>query len=158
MMVMRLFFVQHAESKSKEEDPERPLSEKGLKDIKKTAVYAMNNLRIEVKQIFHSGKLRAQQTAEILAGCLTPQKEVKVNKDLEPLADPRIWQTRLAETNEDIALVGHLPHLSKLASALLVHDENKEVVAFRMGAILCLERGQQSGWTIQWLVTPETIP
>lgn len=155
---MRLYLVQHAEPKSREEDPERPLSEKGLRDIEKIARYAKYQLRIDAKQIFHSGKLRAQQTAKILAEYLTPQKEMIADVDLEPLADPGVWRKRLAESIEDNVLVGHLPHLSKLASVLLVRDESKELVAFKMGAILCLERDQQSCWTICWMITPDTIP
>jgi len=158
MTVVRLYLVQHAESKSKEEDPERPLSDKGLKDIAKMARYATHHLSIEVERVAHSGKLRAKQTAEILAEHLARPKEVMANDDLEPLADPKVWQRRLAETIEDTLLVGHLPHLSKLASTLLVRDENREVVSFKMGAIVCLERDQQNHWTIQWMITPDTIP
>ena len=56
---MKLYLVQHAESKRKEGDPSRPLSEKGREDIRKMAKYAEKYLHIQVKQIFHSGKLRA---------------------------------------------------------------------------------------------------
>ena len=56
---MKLYLVQHAESKRKEEDPSRPLSEKGWEDIRKMAKYAEKYLHIQVNQIFHSGKLRA---------------------------------------------------------------------------------------------------
>ncbi len=80
-----------------------------------------------------------------------------ISKDLEPLADPKIWQKQLMGTNNDMMLVGHLPHLSKLASLLLVGNENKEVIAFRMGSIACLLGDQQSQWTIQWMIIPEII-
>lgn len=154
---MRLYLVQHAEPRRKEEDPTRPLSERGWEDIRKMAKYAGEHLRIEVEQIVHSGKLRAKQTAEVLAQHLNPPKGVAADENLEPLADTEIWKKRLVKTTEDIMLVGHLPHLSKLASYLLVDNENKEVVAFRMGAIICLGRDEQHRWTIQWLITPETF-
>ncbi|MCK4435025.1 phosphohistidine phosphatase SixA, partial [Candidatus Bathyarchaeota archaeon] len=64
----------------------------------------------------------------------------------------------LVETAGDIMLVGHLPHLSKLASSLLVSDENRQVIAFKMGGIVCLQQDQQRRWTIQWMITPETTP
>lgn len=155
---MNLFLVQHAEPKRKEEDPTRPLSDTGWKNIRRIAEYAREHLRLEVEQIVHSGKLRAKQTAEVLAEHLNLPKGVMTDENLEPLADPKIWKERLAETTEDIMLVGHLPHLSKLVSSLLVDDENREVVAFKMGGIVCLKRDQQRRWTIQWMITPETTP
>ena len=157
-MFMNLYLVQHAEPKRKEEDPTRPLSGRGWENIRKIAKYAREHLRLEVEQIVHSGKLRAKQTAEVLAEHLNPAKSVMTDENLEPLADPKIWKERLVEATEDIMLVGHLPHLSKLASSLLVGDENKEGVAFRMGGIVCLERDHQRRWTIQWMITPETTP
>jgi phosphohistidine phosphatase len=157
-LFMKLYLVQHAESKREEEDHTRSLSDRGWNDIRKTANYAKEHLCIKVEQIVHSGKLRAKQTAEVLAEHLNSPKAVVTDTNLEPLADPKSWKKRLVETTEDIMLVGHLPHLSKLASYLLVGDENKEVIAFRMGGIVCLERDQQHRWTIHWMITPDTTP
>jgi phosphohistidine phosphatase len=155
---MRLYLVQHAAAKSKEEDPSRPLSAEGSKAIRNVAEYARKYLPIQVIKIFHSGKLRADQTAEILAAQLRPAKGVWMAKDLEPLADPKIWKNRLAEAADDIMLVGHLPHLQKLTSYLLTGDEHKQVVTFRNAGILCLERGDRGGWAIRWAITPELLP
>lgn len=155
---MKLYFVQHAESKRKEEDHTRSLSDRGWEDIRKTANYAKKHLRIKVEQIVHSGKLRAKQTAEVLAEHLNPPNGVTTDTSLEPLADPKAWKKRLSETKEDIMVVGHLPHLSKLTSYLLADDETKEVIGFKMGGIVCLERDQQRRWTIQWMITPDTTP
>jgi len=154
---MKLFLVQHAEPTCKEEDPTRPLSDIGWENIRKIAKYARDQLQIHVEQIVHSGKLRAKQTAETLAEHLNPPKDMVTDKNLEPMADPKVWKELLVATLEDVMLVGHLPHLSKLASLLLVGDENKEVLAFRMAGIACLKRDQQGHWSIQWVLTPETI-
>ena len=155
---MKLYFVQHAESKRREEDHTRSLSDRGWEDIRKTANFAREHLRIKVEQIVHSGKLRAKQTAEVLAEYLNPPNGVMTDTSLEPLADPKPWKKRLGETTEDIMLVGHLPHLSRLASYLLAGNETREVIAFSMGGIVCLERDQQRRWTIQWMITPDTTP
>lgn len=155
---MKLYLVQHAESKRKEEDPSRPLSERGREDIQKVAKYAEEYLSIQVNRIIHSGKLRAKQTAEVLADHLHPAKGVMAAEDIEPLADPKVWKNRLAETTEDIMVVGHLPHLGKLAGYLLTGDAGKDVLTFRMGGITRLERDESGRWTIQWMITPETIP
>jgi len=152
---MRVYLVQHAEAKREEEDPSRPLTEKGLNDAKKMAKYAKERLRIQVDQIFHSGRLRAQQTAEILAEHPNPPKGVAAVEGLEPMADPKVWKTRLSEATADTMLVGHLPHLSKLAASLLCEDESREPVAFKMAGIVCLEKNSSNRWTIQWMVVPE---
>jgi len=151
-----LYLVQHAEPKRKEEDASRPLSDKGWKDIKKIAEYAKDHLHINIEQIVHSGKLRAKQTAEVLAEYLNP-KEMVIDENLAPLANPKVWQKRLAERTKDIMLAGHLPHLGKLASILLVDNEDKGVITFRMGGIVCFEREQEGCWTILWMITPEII-
>jgi len=155
---MRLYLVQHADAKLKEEDPSRPLSDKGWRDIRNVAKYAEKYLQIQVTRIFHSGKLRANQTAEVLAEHLHPAKGLSVGEGLEPLGDPKVWKNRLAEATEDIMLVGHLPHLGKLTSHLLTSDKNKQVVTFRNAGIVCLEREDGGYWTIQWMIDPEILP
>lgn len=123
---MKLYLVQHAESKRKEEDHTRSLSDRGWKDIRKTANYAKEHLHIKVEQIVHSGKLRAKQTAEVLADHLNPPKAIITATNLEPLADPKAWKKRLVETTEDIMLVGHLPYLSKLLPICLLVMKTKK--------------------------------
>lgn len=57
---------------------------------------------------------------------------------------------------EPLMLVGHLPHLRRLASSLLVGDADKEVIRFRNGAIVCLLKAGEV-WLLQWLLTPELV-
>lgn len=151
---MRLYLVQHTEPKSKEEDPERPLSEKGLQEIRKVALH-LSWLNIGVDRILHSGKLRAKQTAEALSEELTPPEGLSGTDGLAPLNDPVIWAGRLKEMTGDIMLVGHLPHLEKLASLLLCGDRDKKIVTFRMGGVVCLKREDNGDWSLQWILTPE---
>ncbi|MCZ2845213.1 MAG: histidine phosphatase family protein [Candidatus Bathyarchaeota archaeon] len=63
---MKLYLVQHAEAKQEEEDPARPLSEKGWENLDKISDF-LKGKDIKVSKIFHSGKLRAKQTAEKLS-------------------------------------------------------------------------------------------
>jgi phosphohistidine phosphatase len=155
--VMFLYLVQHAETKSKDEDTERHLSDKGIADIVKVATFVAKHVTLKVDSIGHSGKARARQTAEILAKHLNPPTGVSAADGLEPLADPSVWTKRLADEKEDLMLVGHLPHLDKLAAKLICQDENKSVVAFQMGGIVCLERGDSGDWRVRWMVTPKML-
>ncbi len=156
---MRLYLVQHAEAKRKEEDPARPLSEKGEKDIHKMAAYLKDHANIQVSAIFHSGKTRAKQTAQALAEALSPPQGIHEGEGLDPLADVEAWAKRLTsgEVDEETMLVGHLPHLSRLASRLICGNEEQEVVSFRQGGVACLERGEKGEWTVNWMLIPELI-
>lgn len=153
---MKLYLVQHGEAKRKEEDPSRPLTDKGVMNAEKVSKY-VSNLGIKVKKIFHSGKLRAKQTAEIYARYLNPEEGVLEADGLNPLDSPDIWVNRLKEMNEDVMLTGHLPHLSKLTSALVTGDENQEIIKFRNAGVVCLERDKQGRWIILWAITPEIV-
>lgn len=151
---MNLYLVQHAEPRPESEDPERRLSERGWADIRKMARFAAEHLGIRTERVLHSGKARARETAEALAEALRPDLAVEAVDGIDPMADPRMWASRVADSEEHIMLVGHLPHLSKLASLLLCGDEDKPVVAFQMGGIVCLKRDEAHRWSIGWLVVP----
>ncbi len=152
---MRLYLVQHAEARSKEEDPNRDLTVKGRSDIRKVAKY-LERLNLGVSQIFHSGKIRAMSTADILMASLKPPKGISETDRLAPLDDPEIWAERVSKTAEDIVLVGHLPHLAKLAALLLCGDKEKSVVNFKMGGMVCLGRSD-TGWGLEWMIIPEVV-
>jgi phosphohistidine phosphatase len=153
---MFVYLVQHADAKKEEVDPSRSLSEKGLQDIKKVASY-VSQLNIKVYKIFHSGKLRAKQTAEVLSENLKPTKGITEVGGLAPLDDAEIWEERLKGMTDDIILVGHLPHLDKLASLLLCGNADKNVVSFKMAGIVCIKRNDIGEWSLQWILTPETV-
>ncbi|MCX6339832.1 MAG: phosphohistidine phosphatase SixA [Candidatus Aureabacteria bacterium] len=154
---MKLYLVQHGDAKPKEEDPERPLSAKGLADVARVADFLRSGAGITVSSIMHSGKLRARQTAELLATRLDSPSGAAQDDGLDPLAESDAWAERLNAMDEDIMLVGHLPHLSSLAARLLCGDEGKKIVSFTTGSVLCLEGDAAGGWAVRWMVTPELI-
>jgi len=136
-----VYLIQHAESLSEKEDPERPLSEEGKATMEKIGSLAVR-LGINPDMIYHSGKLRAKQTAEILAQHLRLSDKVRQRPGLAPLdqvlptAD---WlQKEAASGTRSLAIVGHLPFLDKLASLLVAGNENVGVVGFQHGAIVKL--------------------
>jgi phosphohistidine phosphatase len=153
---MLLYLVQHAAAKREEEDPERDLTEQGRENIESVA-HHLKRLNIQVSQIFHSGKTRAKSTAQVLAKHLQPSAGAAESPGLAPLDDPEIWADRIAQMDEDILLVGHLPHLARLAAILLCGNKEKSTVNFQMGGVLrlrCLEPGQ---WAVEWMIVPGTI-
>jgi phosphohistidine phosphatase len=151
-----LYLVQHAEAKREEEDPARDLTEKGLRDIKKVADY-IGKCNLAVSQIFHSGKTRALSTANVLAASINPTRGVSETTGIAPLDGPEIWAGRIEKMGEDIMLVGHLPHLAKLAALLIIGDKEKSVVNFKMAGVVCLRRNETRQWAVEWLIIPEII-
>ena len=149
---MRVYLVQHGLAENESVDVERPLSAQGREDVTRVAGFLSLFERPKPARILHSGKLRAEQTAAMFAqgwGNLT----VEAVPDLEPNANPSIWYEHLAAINDDVMLVGHLPHLQRLAGLLLAGDSEREVVHFRNGGVVCLERGEH-GWSICWHLNP----
>lgn len=150
---MRLYLVQHGEAASKEEHPDRPLTDKGTSDIGRVLDALPGRLPID--RILHSEKTRARQTAELIADRLAPPSGVGEADGLAPDADVTIWCRRLKGDERALMLVGHLPHLARLASLLLTGDPDASVVTFRPGGIVCLERGEQGEWSVCWMVIPD---
>ena len=154
--LMVLYLVQHGEANPEGIDHERNLTEKGKNDVLRVAGYVAG-LNISLRQIHHSGKARAGQTASILADHLSASYTAVAADGLSPMDDPRIWADRLQSLEEDTMLVGHLPHLGRLASLLLCGDPQRAVVNFTMAGMVCMRRTGED-WGIDWIITPAVVP
>jgi phosphohistidine phosphatase len=155
---MDLYLVQHAEAKQEDEDPTRSLTCRGAECIRKVAHYASRYLNIDIARIIHSGKKRSIQTAEVLAEELKPAKGMDQGQEMNPLSGPWGWVERLSQTEENLMLVGHLPHLKRLASLLLCQDESKQFLEFRQGGIISFSRNESGIWALRWMVIPDILP
>ena len=155
---MLIYLIQHADALSDEENPARPLSEAGMRDISKVTAY-LSRLDVRVNQILYSKKLRARQTAEVIAKNLTPNsyKELTESDGLLPLDGPSVWDDRLKYLPDDLMLVGHMPHLGKLAGLLLCGDAGRNIISFQTACVVCLERDEKALWSLHWMMTPGII-
>ena len=70
---------------------------------------------------------------------------------------PDIWAARLGDMPGDIMLVGHLPHMGRLASLLLCGDAEKNMISFQMAGVVCLKGDETGRWLIGWMLTPEMV-
>jgi phosphohistidine phosphatase len=113
-----------------------------------------------VAHVVHSGKLRAQQTAELLATAVAPATAPKVMAGLSPNDSIKPTVLTIAGWTSDMMLVGHLPFMGKLVSRLVVGEEGKSVATFVPGTVVCLELDEANHWTIVWMVRPAlaTLP
>jgi len=123
---MSLYLVRHGKSYFKEEDAERSLTREGIEEVKRIADESKRH-QIRISRIIHSGKKRAQQTAELFAAALDPPHGVAARKGLDPLDDVKPIARDLS-ADEHVMLVGHLPFLEKLVSHLVVGSTKKSVV------------------------------
>ena len=153
---MRVYLVQHGEATSKDVNPERPLTDKGRRDVEVVAGL-IKPLGLRVGAVLHSGKTRAAQTAEILGASVAADRGIVQKTDLAPNDPVGPVGEELAAAKEDVMIVGHLPFMSKLASTLLTGSESADVVAFRQGGIVCLERNEAGTWRVAWMVVPELL-
>jgi phosphohistidine phosphatase len=112
-----LILVHHGEAVGPEIDPRRPLSPSGRDQVERLAAEAARDgLRPDV--LWHSGKLRARQTAEAFWRACNPLAELCATRDLQP-DDPAVWiRDRLRAEERDILIAGHFPHLPRLLSLL----------------------------------------
>lgn len=151
---MLLYLVQHGKAKSKEENPDRPLTDVGRREIDAVMLLMMRYGAITATRVVHSGKLRAAQTAQQIAAKLDVRAEE--SDGLSPMDDPSIWAGRLGDEAQDTMLVGHMPHLSRLASQLLCGDPDGGVVDFANGGVVCLAR-EDGRWALRWSVPPALV-
>ncbi len=150
---VRHYLVRHGESKSELEDPAKPLSDHGRQEILRVARYAAS-VGVKVAAICHSDRLRARQTAEILAEYLLPRLGTREVEGLAPGAEPNRVRTQLEEATEPLMFVGHLPHLSRLISASVLGNSEMEIIRPETGAMICLYRTER-GFRLLWVLTPE---
>lgn len=152
MAANKLYFVQHGHAVSKSDNSERPLSEAGIKQT--TAIARqLHRSNIAISSVFHSGKLRAQQTAEIFAAILDI-KDMNAIDNMSPNDDVALFKQQL---NVDHGLyVGHLPHLEKLTSSLVTGNESPVLIRFQNSAVICLEKND-SLYHISWYLTPQLV-
>ena len=149
---MRCYLVRHGEAKAEAEDPARSLSQRGREEVRLVALHAAA-AGVQVAQVLHSGKLQARQTAEILAEYLRPLRGISGMDGLAPNDDPEKARTELEAADEPLMIVGHLPHLSRLVSALILKDPTKDFIDLPTGAMACLSRGKEA-FRLEWLLTP----
>jgi len=155
---VKLYLVQHGEAVPKSEDPDRPLTRRGRGDVKRVANFAQR-AGIEVQQLRHSGKRRAEETAAILAERLAPPAGSQPLPGLGPDDDVRRVAELINRETRPLMLVGHRPFMDRLLGLLVGGDPDRPLFLFQQGGIVCLEQDARTrAWTVAWAVTPDLLP
>ena len=154
---MKLYCVRHAEAENVPEDKQRCLSAKGEEDVKKIACF-LQKYDLHVHELMHSDKLRAVQTAKILASHLKVDQMTERGLLLDANAPIDVAVAEIKLLMDDTMLVGHLPFMDKLVSALVARNENFfPIVKFPPATVICLETVEDQHWVINWVLQPQLI-
>src|SRR5512132_3019197 len=115
---MVLYLVHHADAVGPDVDARRPLSHRGAAHAERIAAAAAGR-GARPAVVWHSGKLRAKQTAEAFWRACNALAEFSATRDLQPTDSPTFIRDRLRSETRDVMLVGHFFHLPNLLSLLL---------------------------------------
>jgi phosphohistidine phosphatase len=136
---MKLILVHHADAVGPHVDPQRPLSTPGLAAANALADRA-REAGFAPAAIWHSGKLRARQTAEPFLR-LNPFAEFKMVRGLSPDDPPELILASLRHETRDLLIVGHMPYLPALLQEL-TGDRG----GFPLHGLVALERTETGQW------------
>lgn len=151
---MYLYILQHGDAVAKNVDPERPLSEQGRRDIRILAMH-MKNMDVHLGRIFHSGKLRAEQSAGLVAEALSAEIEPVQADGLNPNDDPTVIVGDIDQMDENILIASHMPFVSRLCSTLLTGGTDAEFASMP-GTLFCLERVDDQ-WRLAYMLRPDFL-
>ncbi|HEY5649150.1 MAG TPA: phosphohistidine phosphatase SixA [Nitrospiria bacterium] len=124
-----------------------------MRQAEETAQWAAGK-PIHVAQIRHSGKLRAEQTAQIIGKNLAPPQGIIQTAGLNPDDELQpILDELEAEGLSSIMLVGHNPFMGILVHHLLSGNSKNRSPTFHTGTIACLKKSGPN-WTLTDTFTP----
>jgi phosphohistidine phosphatase len=163
---VKLILVRHADAGDAEEfaktgkpDSLRPLSAKGREQMS-TGVHGLKQLVPSADLLVSSPYVRAVETADIVATEYerTPREQTNTIEPEKSPAEFADWLKAAGDYDVVIA-VGHEPHLSTLATWLMVGSEDSRIDMKKGGAALLLfdKRPKKSAGTLRWLMGPKEL-
>src|SRR6185295_4205878 len=114
---MNLYLVHHGIAVGPEVDAKRPLSPVGQAGVDRLASLAATR-GVKPAVVWHSGKLRAKQTAEAFWRACNALASISATRDLQPDDPPEWIRDRLRGEDADVLIAGHFPHLPRVLSLL----------------------------------------
>jgi phosphohistidine phosphatase len=138
---MRLYVLRHGDATyDAVDDADRALSPKGITTVRQLGQVLRPRELSRVEEIWHSPLLRCVQTAQLLKEACALDAPLQAKAGMQPEDDPEPLCAELLDREQDLALVGHNPHLTFLAAHLLTGRTNQASIVFKKAGLLCLER------------------
>ncbi len=157
--LVRHAYAAHADPARWPDDALRPLTEEGTARFR-AAARGLRWLVPAVDAMLSSGYARAWQTAQVLhdvAGWPEPEECPALEAGRSPSSALDLLQSR---NERSIALIGHEPHLSSLASLLCTGSEDRLRSELKKGAVASLSfagRVEPAAAELRWIVSPKIL-
>ena len=147
---MRYYLAQHGKSYSKEEDPNRSLTDEGIEETQVIANLLLEKVP-KIDSVLHSGKKRAEQTASIFAKVLGLESKVKFIENINPTDNVMVFAKCM---QKDTLIISHLPFLEKLTNYLVVGNSeiSPNVVDYKNSHVVCLEEDPSGRFQVIWIL------
>jgi phosphohistidine phosphatase len=149
LRMMRLTLVHHGEAVEPIVDVRRPLSPHGQQAVARLAAECAAR-GVSPTVIWHSGKLRARQTAEEFWRACNALATFSATRDLQPDDPPEWLRDRLRGETNDILVAGHYPHLPRLLAVLLDKPNDPSLVFPLHGVVALRSDDQGETWSEEW--------
>lgn len=150
---MHVIMVRHGRAKSSNEHPERPLTAEGEASIEKLG-NLLNEKSLGIQKIWHSGILRAKQTAEILSKKIHYSGDLIEMITLSPESNPNTMHIALNAEMENVLIVSHLPFLEYLYNLMITGNMEGNLIHFSPGSATKLVKINNQ-WNQEWFLKPE---
>lgn len=167
-MKRELIIVRHAVAEDREDfsktglpDSERPLTEKGIKKMRKISDWLKEQITTKIDLLCESPLTRSKQTVDILADDLDFKKRI-VLSELDPAHPPEKICKKLDNLKWSCAVIcGHEPHLSHLICYMtgisVKHYAEFELKKGGVASFVLDQPLMDKKAKLQWLVTPRVI-
>ena len=164
----RLWIIRHAQAVPGSDDFSRELTSHGRAQAEALGRF-LRNLNVPPPDlVWHSPLVRARQTTDLLLETAAWSPKVEPKEILTPDDDPAQIAAEIQNQtlqNPSLAIVGHNPHLTRLASLLILGDSEAEAFQMETATCLCLENhlhfggsaGQFRRWSVAWMLPPHII-
>ena len=157
---LTILFIRHADAGDSAawtgNDADRPLSKKGRKQAKRLGDL-LDRLRLRPEPLLTSPRIRAADTARLIGRRIG--RESKIEPRLDAGFDAEALASLVAEldASSTVAIVGHDPDFSTLASWLV-----DAPLALSKGALARIDLSEgvigAGKGTLQWLLPPDAVP
>lgn len=151
---MRVYLMRHASASDPASgaDALRPLTEEGRREARE-AGEALQERGCAPTVILTSPRLRARETAELVAAALGGKVPVEVRESLNCGATAAAYFSELRPIDGgDVVVVGHNPEISAISAAW-----TGDGVSFRPSTICCVDLDGDSG-RLDWIRHPSSNP
>ncbi len=148
---MKLFLVHHGEAVGPDVDPRRPLSPLGQEAVLQLTV-RLTEYGARPDVVWHSGKLRARQTAEACWRACNALATFSASRDLQPDDQPEWIRDRVRGESRDILVAGHFPHLGRLLALLTGEPAGRQGDLPPHGAVALETNDQGETWKEVWRI------